>query len=123
MNGNNILILKDGTAVAACKSHELQVQGETIEIASATDQTFRDYIAGRKDWSLNVSYLVTDAADLEKVLEVGSVVTLRVRDRSNTVKVQGDAIVVTCKQTYTRGSLANGSYSFKGKGVIRKVTD
>lgn len=121
MNGNNIIVLKDGTAVAACKSSEIQTSAGTIEIANATDQQWKDFIAERKEWSLNVSYLVTAAADIEKLLEVGTEVTILMRDRSDTHSLTGQAIVTTCKQTFSRGSLSNGSYSFRGKGALSVV--
>lgn len=123
MNGNYIVISVNGTPIAACKSGELQNGCEAIEIASATQQTFKEFLAGRAEWSVNANYLVTTAANLEDVLLVRSTVTISIADRAGTVTMQGQAIVTGCKQTYTRGNIANGSFQFKGTGAITSVTD
>lgn len=122
MNGNYIIIKVNDTPVAACKSGELQNGCETIEIASATQEAFKEFLAGRAEWSVNASYLVTTAANLEDVLLVRSTVTLDIVDRAGAVTMRGSAIVTNCKQTYTKGSVANGSFQFKGTGAIAKVT-
>ena len=76
MNGNNIIVYQQNgtswTAIAATQSDELQVEGETIEISSATDSDWVHRIAGRKNWSLNVNWLVTEVADIRKVLTVNT---------------------------------------------------
>ena len=52
MNGSTF------TAFAAVKSHDIQNQCDLIEKASATQQDFKEYVAGREEWGINVSYLV-----------------------------------------------------------------
>ena len=69
-NGNNIIVYTSTdngshwAAVAGTKSDEIQVDGETIEISSATDAEWKHHIAGRKSWSLQTSWLVTAVADI-----------------------------------------------------------
>lgn len=118
MNGNNIIILKDGTAIASCKSHEITTSAGTIEVASSSQQAWKKFIADRKEWSVNVSYLVTAASQLSDLLQVGNSYTLVIRDRSNTVSRTGTAILTQCKQTYTRGSLIAGSFQFRGTSAL-----
>ena len=75
MNGNNIIVYTYSgsawTAIASVKSDELQHECDLIEKASATQQNSKEFIAGRKQWSLNVNWLMTTVSDLEKVLLVG----------------------------------------------------
>lgn len=118
MNGNDILILVDGTAVAACKTHKVQTKTETIEKASSTQQTWCEYIPGRANWGIDTNYLVTTAADIRKVLWVRRVVTIVVRDRSSMATLTGQAIVTQCEQSYACGSLVHGSFSFQGSGPL-----
>ena len=92
--GNNIIVYMNGQAIAGTKSDEIQVESDTIEIASATDQDWVHQIAGRKSWSLNVGWLV---------LANG---------------VTGAAILKTVKITATRGNLAQGSFAFTGNGPL-----
>ena len=123
-NGNNIIVQTHNgsswVAVAATKSDELQAEADMIEKASATQQSWKEYIPGRKGWSLNVSWLVSQVADIQKVLQVGTRVQLRIGSRSNPAwtNVTGYAYVKTCKVTMTRGNIATGSFSFIGDGAL-----
>ena len=62
MNGNNILIQHYDTnssswvTFAAVKSQEVQTEARAIEIASATQQDWQEFVAGRKSWSINCNY-------------------------------------------------------------------
>ena len=122
MNGNNIIITKNGTAIAATKSHEIQSGCQTIPISSATDSDWEHLIAGRKSWSINVNFLVLAAGQLDNVLEVGDTVTLVISDRNATKSISGSAIVVTCRETFTRGNIAQGTFQFQGTGPLSSGT-
>ena len=118
--GNNIIVLIGGVAIAGTKSDEIQVDCKTIEIASATDQGWTHYLAGRKSWSLTVGWLVLANTDVRKVLLAGSVVTIKIKGRgeSDSSGVTGSAILKTVKITATRGNLAQGSFAFVGNGPL-----
>lgn len=118
--GNNIIVLMNGQAIAGTKSDEIQVDSETIEIASATDQGWTHYISGRKSWSLTVGWLVLANTDVRKALLVGSSVTIKIKGRGDADAngLQGSAIIRTCKITATRGNLATGSFAFVGNGPL-----
>ena len=100
--GNNIIVYMNGQAIAGTKSDEIQVESDTIEIASATDQDWVHQIAGRKSWSLNVGWLVK----------------IKGRGASDSSGVTGAAILKTVKITATRGNLAQGSFAFTGNGPL-----
>ena len=110
----------NGTAIAGTKSDEIQVDCETIEIASATDQAWTHSISGRKSWSLTVGWLVLANQDVRKALLVGSTVTIKIKGRgeSDANGLSGSAILRTCKITATRGNLAQGSFAFVGNGPL-----
>ena len=118
--GNNIIVYMGGTAIAGTKSDELKVDCETIKIANATNQDWEHIIAGRKSWSLNVSWLVLANTDVRKALQVGSTVTIKFKGRNATDAngLQGSAIIKTCKITAIRGNLAQGSFTFAGNGPL-----
>lgn len=118
--GNNIIVYMNGQAIAGTKSDEIQVDSDTIEIASETDQDWVHVLAGRKSWSLNVGWLVLANLDVRKVLLAGSVVTIKIKGRGDTDAngLQGSAIIRTCKITATRGNLAQGSFAFVGNGPL-----
>ena len=118
--GNNIIVYMNGQAIAGTKSDEIQVERETIEVASETDQDWVHRIAGRKSWSLNVGWLVLANQDVRKVLLTDSVVTIKIKGRgeSDSNGVTGAAIMKTAKITATRGNLAQGSFAFIGNGPL-----
>lgn len=122
MNGKDIIIIlsQNGTALAgtAVKSHDITTAADTIEKASATQQTWREYLAGRKGWSVNMSYLVTAAIKIRWEKKVGEMFAVTIRDVANTYSLTGSAILETAKQTYTVGNLANGSFVLKGTGPL-----
>ena len=118
--GNNIIVFMNGTAIAGTKSDEIQVESDTIEVASATNQDWVHRIAGRKSWSLNVGWLVLANQDVRKVLLADSVVTIKIKGRgaSDSSGVTGSAILKTVKVTAVRGNLATGSFAFVGNGPL-----
>ena len=118
--GNNIIVYMNGQAVAGTKSDEIQVESDTIEVASETDQDWVHRIAGRKSWSLNVGWLVLANQDVRKALLVGSSVTIKIKGRgeSDANGLSGSAILRTCKVTAIRGNLATGSFAFVGNGPL-----
>ena len=121
MNGNNILIFLGDSVIAATKSHEIQTECETIEISGVSSSAWRERIAGRRSWSVNVNYLVTSEADLSKLLQIGNSYTITIQARNHQqggTNVSGTAILTQCKQTYTRGNLCVGSFQFTGSGPL-----
>ena len=123
INGNNILIYIDGAAVAGTKSNEVQSNRELIEIASPTSGEWREFIAGRKDWGFTISWLVSSHQDIEQLLLNAGVVTVRIVGRGQSLGLTGKAIVQTCRMTFTRGNLAQGSLQLKGSGPLTQETE
>lgn len=126
MNGNNIIVYQQTgsgwTPIAATKSDRLQVGADTIEVASEDEQDWVRRIAGRKSWQLTTNWLVTEVADIEKVLTVGTRVRLHIGARGGYTGAAGGltgyAIVKNCDVTMTRGSLAAGGFTFEGDGGL-----
>ena len=126
VNGNNILIYatygSSQQAVAATRSLSVQVGTEMIEIASPTSGEWREYLAGRKNWAINVGWLVSQYADIDKVLLAAQTVTIRIVGRGETYGLTGTAIVQTARVDSNVGTLANGSFAFQGSGPLTKET-
>ena len=122
INGNNILIYVNGAAVAGTKSNEIQSNRELIEIASPTSGEWREFIAGRKDWGFTIAWLVSSHSDIQQLLLAAGTVTVRIVGRGETLGLTGSAIVQTCRMTFTRGNLAQGSLQLKGSGPLTQET-
>ena len=122
--GNNILIGRmvnnEFVAFAAVKSHDITNQCDLIEKASASQQNFKEYIAGRADWAINVSYLVLQDANsnIEDLLKVRQTYRICIKGRTGNYALYGDAICTQCKQSYQTGNIAVGSFALKGTGAL-----
>lgn len=118
MNGNNILIYKDGTLIGAVKGHDISTDSDTIEVSTPSSGQWKTYIKGRKSWEVSVNYLVTAASDLGALLNVGGTYTLKIQARDSQTYVSGSAILTSCKITASRSNLVKGSFTFRGTGAL-----
>jgi len=123
MTGKDIILVlsQGGTALAstAIKSQDIQTEADVLEKASSSQQSWREYIAGRKGWSVTLSYLVLTSDKILDLLKVGqtfSVTMMRIGDNTN--KVTGCAILKAVKQTASVGNLAQGSWQLQGTGAL-----
>ena len=128
-NGNNIIVKADGVAIAGCKTTEIEVGGEMIEVSSssATEKDWKHYIGGRRSWSFQTGYLVmsgsalsvSGGSGLRDLLQVDSKYEIVVMNRAVAGdRVSGRALLKQCKISAVRGSLVSGSFSFVGDGPL-----
>lgn len=122
MTGKDIVVVlsQGGTAVASAyiRTQDIQTEGEQEERASATQQTWREYLAGRCGWSLTVGYLVLAASQIADLLLVNQTFDVTLKDKDNTCSLVGKAIMRSVKHTATVGNLAQGSFSLLGTGPL-----
>lgn len=126
--GNNIIVLADNKVICGTKANTIQCDCETIEIASASDSQWEHIIAGRKKWSVTVSFLlVATPSDnthmtpsLGNLLSVGSSYTLIIKKRNGS-GVTGSAILQSMEIAATQGNLATGSWKFAGNGSLNNT--
>lgn len=124
-NGNDILVYMGGTPIAAARSAEVRVDGELLEVAAPDQGSWREFLAGRKEWDVTVGYLVALNTDVHKLIQVNNKVTLKIKERNaaDSSGLTGQAFIKTAKQTYTRGALIQGSFAFKGTGALSIPAD
>lgn len=102
------------------RSHEIQVGAEMIEISGPNSGQWKQYITGRKEWSVTLNYLVLQRAQLRDMLEVGNTyqVVFKQRNEANSTGLVGYATIKTCRITATRGNLIQGTFAFQGSGAL-----
>lgn len=125
VKGKYIIIVSRDTGdplVAGVKADRLRVAGETIEIASATSSQWKEFLMGRKEWSIESDYLITTDENIHDYpLMVGQTFNIRVQDspRYGTDSYcQGTVICTEAVQDYQVGALVKGSFVFKGTGPL-----
>ena len=74
IKGKDVILKIGGTAIAAAKSCDVNIQADLIKVSSPTDGGWEHSIAGRKSWSASCSHLVTQIASSAAM--VGQTVTL-----------------------------------------------
>lgn len=123
LHGKELKIYGSGAStplVAMAKSCDISVTSDSIETASPDTGVWRTYIAGRREWSVSVSYLVMAGQVANDILRVGDVVTLVIKeDTSGSTTLTGTAIVQDCQITATKGNLSQGSFKFQGSGALQ----
>lgn len=125
LNGNNIFItIGEGSAaviIAGTRTNEIQVESEMIEISSPNSGKWREYIAGRSEWSFTTGFLVLANENVADLLETGTKVGVHIVGRQGTSTVEllhGEAWIKTGKMTFSRSNLAQGSFAFQGTGEL-----
>lgn len=123
MTGQDIIvILSQGSTVvasAAIRSDEINTACPSTERASATQQDWKEVLAGRKSWTLTLNYLMLAASRLRDVLLIGQMFDITIRDRANISTLTGKALMTAAKQTHTTGNLCQGSFSLEGSGPLQ----
>lgn len=118
--GRNVLIYSGSSGsdpiIAAARSCTVDEKCEIIEKASASNQTSKEYLAGRMEWEISMNHLITSGAPFEGLLKVGQTYTIRVVIGSTTK--QGVAICDRAELTGSVNDLAKGSIHFKGSGPL-----
>ena len=123
--GNNIYIsVGVGTSssiIAGTKTNSIKVGAEMIEVSSPLSDKWKEFTAGRNEWSFTVGYLVLQDSQVLDLLNVGTRVNIQVVGRNGTsavVLLQGEAFIKEFDMNLTRGNLAQGSCSFQGTGPL-----
>lgn len=118
-NGNLLIIALNNTVIACARSAQITNQCETIEIASASQNTFKKFIPGRSEWKVSVGRLVAAVSEVgTDLLRVRTTYTLAIKDRDGHIVASGQAICTSADIQATRGSLATGSFQFLGTDAL-----
>ena len=111
MTGKDIIVVlsQNGTALASTtvRSQDIQTAADTIEKSSSTQQDWKEFITGRKEWSITVNYLMLAASKITDLLYVGQTFDVTVKNVTASgvtpTAVTGKAIMTTVKQVATVG--------------------
>lgn len=121
MTGKDITVIlsRNNTALAntRIRSNEIQTSCDMIEKASASQQDWKEYVAGRNSWTLTVNYLVLASAQVADLLYVGQTFDITMKS-GNSELLTGSAIITGVKNTATVGNLAQGSFTLQGSGAL-----
>lgn len=121
IHGRNLIVKVNGTAIAGARSCDINISGEDIEVASSTQSKWREFLAGREEWSVTCNHLLPAAGTPLRTSKemVNTTVTIRMESGRSGDVLEGQAIVKSWRSTGTLGNLAQGTYSFRGSGPLQ----
>ena len=117
IHGRNILIYEGGQVVAAARSCTISMNVDDSEVSNPASTNTRNYIAGRKSWTVTITKLVTVAHTFFENLDQEVRLSFMVRG-SSTDRMTGNAIVKNVEVSGTVGSLTTGNFTFQGTGPL-----
>ena len=120
MNGNILILKMNGEPVAAVKGNDIETASGLMEVASATQGQWREYINGRNTWAMSATWLLLSSAAMASTLQVGQVFKAELVDRRIERRtVYGNAHLEVCKIQATNGNLVTGVFQLKGTAWLR----
>ena len=121
IHGRNLIIKVNGTAIAGARSCDINISGEEIEVASATQSKWREFLTGREEWSVTCNHLLPASGTPLRSSKnmVNTTVTIRMESGRYGDVLTGQAIVKSWRSTGTLGNLAQGTFSFRGSGPLQ----
>ena len=117
IHGRNILIYSGGHVVAAARTCSISMSVDDTEVSNPASTSTRNYIAGRKSWTVTITKLVTVAHTIFENLDQEVRLSFMVRG-SSTDRMTGNAIVKNADVSGTVGSLTTGNFTFQGTGPL-----
>lgn len=114
------MVIMGGTAIAGAKSCEIVIQDEEMEVSSATQGEWREFISSIKDWSASCGHLLPASGTPMKsaAAMIGQKVTITFQTDMTGDTLTGQAIVKQWKTAGAVGNLATGTYQFRGSGAL-----
>lgn len=118
--GKNVFIHSGNSGstavIAGAKSCTLSRKCDTMEKASATQNSSKEFIAGRDEWEVTINHLLTSSSPFEGILKVKETYTISIVIEG--VRKYGQAICTQADLSGAVGGLAQGSVRFKGTGPL-----
>ena len=124
MLGRQLILAFGRAVVASSVTCEVDMQTDTIEVASPTSGVFRDYIASLCGWSISTSGLIKSASQQYDLFELWrNRAKLRVNYYDTEMRMvrSGYAIITNLRESAPNRSIPTYSISLQGCGELAKV--
>lgn len=124
MLGRQLILAFGGAVVASSVTCEVDMQTDTIEVASPTSGVFRDYIASLCGWSISTSGLIKTTQQQHDLFELWRNRTkLRVNYYDTEMRMvrSGYAIITNLRESAPNRSIPTYSISLQGCGELKNV--
>ena len=124
MLGRQLILAFGGAVVASSVTCEVDMQTDTIEVASPNSGVFRDYIPSLCGWSISTSGLIKTTQQQHDLFELWrNRAKLRVNYYDTEMRMvrSGYAIITNLRESAPNRSIPTYSISLQGCGELSKV--
>ena len=124
MLGRQLILAFGRAVVASSVTCEVDMQTDTIEVASPTSGVFRDYIPSLCGWSISTSGLIKSASQQYDLFELWrNRAKLRVNYYDTEMRMvrSGYAIITNLRESAPNRSIPTYSIRLQGCGELKKV--
>ena len=124
MLGRQLILAFGRAVVASSVTCEVDMQTDTIEVASPTSGVFRDYIASLCGWSISTSGLIKSASQQYDLFELWrNRAKLRVNYYDTEMRMvrSGYAIITNLRESAPNRSIPTYSISLQGCGELENI--
>ena len=124
MLGRQLILAFGRAVVASSVTCEVEMQTDTIEVASPTSGVFRDYIASLCGWNISTSGLIKSASQQYDLFELWrNRAKLRVNYYDTEMRMvrSGYAIITNLRESAPNRSIPTYSISLQGCGELKNV--
>lgn len=115
IKGSNIKVYQWGNVIAHATSCNIRTNSDVLESSSATSERAKKYLAGRTDWQVSITKLVSNMTN--DFVMVGNTYPISFMV-SDTDMVTGMAICLEVSGTFTNGKLSTAYCKFIGTGEL-----
>jgi len=128
INGTNLLVYVNGTAIACATSHSLSMSMSSIDTTCKDSGGWTSSIAGLKEWSIDGEALTEfDATygfnDLVTIWKAGTEVTVRFSTNVTGDKYfEGKAYITDLSEDAAMEDVTTYSFTFQGKDELNTPT-
>lgn len=124
MLGRQLILAFGGAVVASSVTCEVDMQTDTIEVASPTSGVFRDYIASLCGWSISTSGLIKTTQqqhDLFELWRKREKIRINYYDEELRMIRSGYAIITNLRESAPNRSIPTYSIALQGCGELTKI--
>lgn len=124
MLGRQLILAFGGAVVASSVTCEVEMQTDTIEVASPTSGVFRDYIPSLCGWSISTSGLIKSASQQHDLFELWRNRTkLRINYYDTEMRMvrSGYALITNLRESAPNRSIPTYSISLQGCGELKTI--
>lgn len=124
MLGRQLILAFGGAVVASSVTCEVDMQTDTIEVASPTSGVFRDYIASLCGWSISTSGLIKSTQqqyDLFELWRKREKIRINYYDEELRMVRSGYAIITNLRESAPNRSIPTYSIALQGCGELKTI--